>query len=72
MESECKNCEFEFNTTIGTSWTDFTNQFKILSSEDFTGAGSGDAKCKKCGLEVNWEHENFIHEKLFLTPKKVL
>ncbi len=69
MESECKNCEFEFNTTTGTSWTDFTNQFEILTSNDFVGAGTGDAKCKKCALEVSWEHEVFIYEKLYLAVK---
>jgi hypothetical protein len=65
----CTQCEFKFNTTTGTPWNEFINQFEILSSNEHTSAGTGDAKCKKCGLEVNWEHEVYIHEKLYVSKK---
>ncbi len=67
--NNCEKCQIEFNCTLGKTWNDFTNQFEILTSNDFSGAGTGVAKCKKCELEVIWEHEVFIHDKLYLEVK---
>jgi hypothetical protein len=66
---QCPDCQYKFNTFLGVDFNDFNQDFEVVELWGEGCVGIGDAICKKCKKAFSWEHENFIHSKLRLSPK---